>query len=380
MAKFRILLAGGGSGGHVYPLIAVAHALKEKSAAENVELELLIMGSGKFTQKAAEINKIPFKRVMAGKVRRYFSLENLIDILKMPVGLIQSLWYLFWFMPDAIFAKGGYDSFMPTLAAKIYLIPVFIHESDSVPGLANKILGKMAEKVFTSYEDSAKYFESGRAVLTGNPVRKNLFNARRDVAVKFFNLDPQRKTILILGGSLGAKVINDIILESLVTISERYQLIHQCGESQYEEVKKAADKIIEEGGASYGTRIKEYYHLFPFLEDEAMAMVYAAADVIVSRAGGQLFEIAYLGKPAIIIPRKNSPGNHQFYNALEFSKSGGVMIEEQNLTKDGLVNDIGFILQPQNYSEISQKIKSFAKPDAADKIADELLGILKSVA
>ncbi len=376
--KYRILLAGGGTGGHVYPLIAVAKALKERAATEKIDIELLLVGDGEFIEKAAEINKLPFQRIVSGKLRRYFSVDNLKDILKMPIGFVQSLWCIYWFMPEIVFAKGGYASVMPALAARIFLIPVFIHESDFVPGLSNTILAKIAEEVFISFEASKQYFGRARTSFVGNPIRKELFGASREAAVKFFNLDPGRKTILVLGGSLGAKVINELILTSLVLMTENYQIIHQCGDSQYDEVKKDYDKLAEEGGAAYGGRLKEYYHLSPFLEEEALAMAYAAADVIISRAGGQLFELAYLGKPAIIIPRAGSPGDHQAYNASSFGGAGGIVIEEQNFTRDVLIQRIGFLLEPKNYSEVSEKIKSFAKPDAADKIAEELVDILKS--
>src|SRR5436309_2815222 len=123
---YRILLVGGGTGGHVYPLIAVAKSLKEKAAAKNIKLELLIVGDGDFIEKAAEINRIPFKEISGGKLRRYFSFENILDIFKIPIGFIQSLWHVFWFMPDIVFAKGGYSSLMPALASRLYLIPVFI--------------------------------------------------------------------------------------------------------------------------------------------------------------------------------------------------------------------------------------------------------------
>src|SRR3989338_11448062 len=154
----RILLVGGGSGGHIYPLVAVAQALREKASAGGIDLKLIIMGASGFIERAAEENKIPYTIIFAGKFRRYSSFQNIFDFFKIPVSFIQSFWHIFWFMPDIVFSKGGYDSIAPIITAKIYFIPVFIHESDSVPGLANSILGKIADKLFISFKTADKYF------------------------------------------------------------------------------------------------------------------------------------------------------------------------------------------------------------------------------
>ncbi len=372
--SYRILLLGGGSGGHVFPLIAVANALKERSQQTGAPLELMILGEGKFIKKAAEENGIVFKSVMAGKLRRYFSLLTLLDIFKIPIGFFQSLWYVFRFMPDAVFAKGGYASLPGALVAKLYFIPLFVHESDSIPGLANGVLGKMAKTVFISFNSSQKYFTAGKAVLTGNPVRKELLAGDRTAAMAKFGLDPGRKTILVVGGSQGAQKINRIILDSLVLLVKDFQIIHQCGESQLQSVKTELEKIIKEGQGEYADAVEKNYKLYPFFNIGDMALAYAAADIIISRAGaGSLFEIAMLGKPAIIIPITNSSSDHQLENAFEFSKFGAAMIEEDNLTPHIIINQIQSLLEPEKYSSISEKLKTFAMPDAADKIAVVLL-------
>lgn len=374
--SYRILLIGGGSGGHVFPLIAVANALKEKAQQSGQELELLILGEGQFMEKAAVANGLSFKRILAGKLRRYFSPLTVLDILKTPVGFFQSLWHVFWFMPDIIFAKGGYASVMPAIIGRLFFIPLFVHESDSIPGLTNKILGKLAETVFISFQSAEKYFKAGKTVLVGNPLRKELVGQDRDRAVEFFKLKPDKKTILVLGGSQGAQKINDIILQSLVMIVKNFQLIHQCGESQYNFVKNGADKLIKEGEGKYAEDIKTNYKFFPFLDTEQLGMAYAAADILISRAGaGSIFEIAAMGKPVILIPITNSSADHQLANAREFSKFGAVILEEQNLTSHILINQIEFLLSEENYSRTAASVKTFAKPEAADKIASALLNI-----
>lgn len=374
MANYRVLLLGGGSGGHVFPLVAVADALKEKSQQTGVPLELMILGEGKFMEKAAVEKGIVFKSVMAGKLRRYLSPLTIFDIFKMPVGFFQALWHVFWFMPDVVFAKGGYASLPGALVAKLYFIPLFVHESDSAPGLANRILGKLAKTVFISFNSSQKYFKAGRTVLTGNPVRKEIVSGDKSAAIAKFSLNPNLKTILVAGGSQGAQKINRIILDSLVLLVKDFQIIHQCGENQFQAVKTELEKIIKEGQGEYADAVKTNYRLFPFFDANDMALAYAVADIIISRAGASnISEIAMLGKPAIIIPITNSSSGHQLENALEVSKFGAAMIEEANLTPHIIINQIQSLLEPDKASSISEKLKTFATPDAAEKIASALL-------
>ncbi len=374
MANYRVLLLGGGSGGHVFPLVAVANALKEKSKQMGVPLELLVLGEGKFLKQAVQENELSFKPIFAGKLRRYFSLLTILDVFKIPIGFLQSLWYIFWFMPDVVFAKGGYASLPGAFVSKLYFIPLFIHESDSVPGLANKVLGKLAKTVFVSFDSSQKYFKSGKTVLTGNPVRKELVMGDRVMATERFGLSSNRKTILVAGGSQGAQKINRIILDSLVLLVKDYQVIHQCGESQLQTVRAESEKIIKEGEGEYADAVSVNYKLFPFFDANDMALAYAAADIIISRAGASnISEISMLGKPVILIPLFHGSRGEQLFNAQELSKFGGVYIEEENLTPHILINQIQSLLEPDKYNSISEKLKTFAVPDAAEKIASVLL-------
>lgn len=372
--KKRILLVGGGSGGHVFPLVAVADALKNKSLELGASLEIMVLGEGQFLKRAADENHLKSKSIMAGKFRRYFSFKNLLDLFKFPVGFIQSLWHIFWFMPDAVFAKGGYSSVSPGIAAKIYFIPLFIHESDSIPGMANKFLGKISKKVFLAFNDGSRFFNSKKVLLVGNPVRKGVLSGGKGEGINFFNFSSGKKIILTMGGSQGARVINNIIIESLAILARDYQIIHQCGASQLKITKDEVDRLIKEGGESYGRNIENNYRLYPFLNFNELKQAYAASDIIISRAGANnLFEIAELGKPAIIIPIKNSSADHQSLNAQEIGKFGAEIIEEQNLTSHILLNIIESFNDNDKYQEASRKIKEFATPDAADKIAEELL-------
>ena len=367
----RIVLVGGGSGGHVFPLVAVAEVLRTADPS----VELMMLGNGPFLTGAATTAGLPYKTIQAGKLRRYFSLWTLLAPFQTIVGFLQSLWILFSYMPDVMFTKGGYASVMPALVAKIYMIPVYTHESDSVPGLANKFISKLAKTVLTSFESTAKYFPAGDVVLVGNPVRPELLTGDKATALQQFNFRADKKTILVTGGSQGAKRVNDAILEALVPLVQNFQIIHQCGESQYADLQVIIDQYIKEGEKSYGPMISANYRLFPFLNPQDMGMAYAAADIIISRGGASnLFEISALGKPAIIIPLSTiSSRGDQIDNAIEFQKYGAVVIEEANITPHIIVNQIQELLEPVRYQSVSTQIKTFAKPDAANQIALALL-------
>jgi len=368
----RILLVGGGTGGHVYPLIAVAEELKQQAQQKGISLEIMLLGDGSFFERAAKEKGYSFKRIWSGKLRRYASPLTFIDIFKLPIGFIQSLWHIFWFMPDMVFTKGGSASFAPAVVSKLYLIPIFIHESDTVPGLANTMIARLADKVFVAFESTAKYFGRG-AEYVGNPTRKDVLNGDKSKAVEFFNLNNDRKTILVLGGSLGSKMINDAISNALVILVNKFQLIHQCGESQYKLVKSASDKIIKEGEErGYDVKIKDNYRLYPFFDTDKMSLAYAMADVIISRAGaGLIFEIASLGKPVILIPLTKGSRGEQTTNAVELSKFGAVVIKEENLTRNIILNQVEHLIE--NSASVSEKIKSFIKTDSASLIASKIL-------
>lgn len=378
MKEIRVLLVGGGSGGHAYPLVVVGGALQERAAGKGIQIKLMMMGEGDFIKKAADESRIPYQKISAGKLRRYFSIQTLLDLFKIPLSIIQSLWYIFLFMPDAVFSKGGYDSVAPALVARLFFIPVFTHESDSVPGLANMIIGRVAEKVFLSFKTAEKYFDGAMTIFTGNPTRKIIFQADKNSAREYFNLHDTRPTVLIMGGSQGAKIINDVIVSSLVVMAQKFNIIHQCGETQFEAVKKDVDVILKEGTQQYAVPVKVYYRSYPYFDEKQLRLAYSMADIVISRAGaGSLFEIAQLGKPAIIIPITQSASNHQYLNAFEFSFSGGYLMEESNFNRESLMREIELLLNPETYAKVSEKIKSFATPNAADRIAGEILGYLK---
>jgi UDP-N-acetylglucosamine--N-acetylmuramyl-(pentapeptide) pyrophosphoryl-undecaprenol N-acetylglucosamine transferase len=371
----RILFTGGGSGGHFYPIIAVSQELnnlvKEKRL---VGAELFYMSPTPYNPGELFENGITYKKNYAGKVRRYFSLLNFTDAFKTGWGVIQSTLQVFKLYPDVVFAKGGYASFPVLYAAKLLRIPIVIHESDSVPGKVNAWAGKFATKIAISYPEAAKFFPQDRVALTGNPVRRDLAMPITTGAHEFLKLDPNVPVVFILGGSQGAKLINDIILEGLPNLVKKYQIIHQTGKNNFLEVKGTADAVL------FDSEFKDRYKPFDYLNELAMRMAAGASQIVVSRAGSTIFEIAAWSIPSILLPITDSNGDHQRQNAFSYARSGAaVVIEEANLTAHILESEMDRLISHEGERE-KMKIaaKNFYKPQAARLIAEEILKIALS--
>ncbi len=369
----RILLVGGGTGGHIYPLIAVARALKAQAS----DVDVLMMGDGPILKRAATEAGIRFTSIIAPKLRRYSSAGNFFDIFKIPIALIQSLWHLLIYMPDAVFAKGGYTCAFPVLVARLYLIPVYLHESDSVPGLANRLLAKRSKLVFTAFASADESFtQLGRpTMLVGNPFRQELCCVDRTAAHVALKLDPSKKTILIIGGSLGAVQLNELVLNSLVQLVQKgFQIIHQTGDKNFTDVKKAVEQYMAEGKDTYATLIAAQYRVYPFLDQDQLATVYGAADVAVTRGSANLLtELSSLGKPMIIVPLSGSANDHQVANAADLGRFGAVVMDGANVSAQVLMAQLDRLLNPATYADVSTRIRAFAKPDAALRIAQTIL-------
>jgi len=273
--------------------------------------------------------------------------------------------------PHLIFSKGGFGSFPVTLAAFILRIPVFLHESDSVPGLANRICSKFSRKIFVSFEKTL-YFPEKKMIFVGNPIRVDLLKADREEAKKYLKISGEKPVLLILGGSQGAQRINEKILEVLNQLLEIFEIIHQVGFANFEKIKTVTRFLIKE-------EFKKYYHLFPFLKEKELKMAYCLADLVVARAGaGTIFEIAALGKPSILIPLPEAAQNHQLKNAYYYAQKGAaIIIEEVNLTPGFFVGTLkNLILDKKRMEKMKEAAKSFAKPEAATKIAKEIISYL----
>ncbi len=365
----KIVLAGGGTGGHLFPLLAVVEYIRKKYGSEAVDF-LYLGPKSKLEEKLMTDNQIRRKKILVGKLRRYFSFSYLTDFLKLPLGVLQSLWYLFLEMPEAVFAKGGYASVPVVLVAWLYRIPIVIHESDAKPGLANKFLGSIATKVAISFERSKVYFPPHKTFLSGIPVDERVLHGDVREARKILNLaeDDQRPVIFILGGSQGARLINKRILEMLPALLQKYIVIHQTGELDFEKVVaevKAMGLPVNQDGyyprAFVGKEIKHFY---------------ALADVVISRAGATtIAEISANKKPSILVPITHSANNHQRINAFEMARMGAALVlEEDNFRQNLVLQKIEELILPGKIREkILANVGKFYNPRASEIIAKNLM-------
>jgi UDP-N-acetylglucosamine--N-acetylmuramyl-(pentapeptide) pyrophosphoryl-undecaprenol N-acetylglucosamine transferase len=368
----KILFTGGGTGGHFYPIISIAQEIN-KLSKENRLLapELYFMSPHPYNAGVLFDNNIIYKKNSAGKLRRYFSILNFFDVFKTAWGILQSILDIYLIYPDVVFGKGGYASFPAIFAARILGIPVIIHESDTVPGKVNKWAGKFAKRIAVSYVEAMNFFPKEKVAYTGNPIRQELALPLKEGAFDFLKLDPNVPLIFVLGGSLGAQVINDTIIDAIPTLVKDYQIIHQTGKRNLKDVIGRTSAML------LNNPHKNRYKALDYLDVLSMRMAAGASSVIVSRAGSSIFEIASWGVPSVIIPITDTNGDHQRKNAFAYARSGAcLVIEEFNLTPNILVSEIKRIL---DNPEVSQKMKtsaeSFIKRDAAELIAKEILAI-----
>lgn len=362
MAK-RILLTGGGSGGHLFPLLAVADSIIEITKGE---AEIIYLGPRHPLNEEFRTREIKVYTVAAGKLRRYFDLANFLDIPKVILGFIQSLFILYWLMPDVVFSKGGTGALPVVVAAKFYFIPVIIHESDSIPGLTNRFSAPLAKRIGISFRSAAAFFSPKKTALVGNPVRRGLLPDSMDSRQAKITLqfNPDEPLILVLGGSQGAAVINNFIVNNLELLLTDFQVYHQTGPNNEEEVRSLTKDVVS-----------PRYKLAGFLNLAELRTALNAADVVICRAGSNIFEIAVFGKPAILIPLIGSANNHQLYNAYEYAENGAaVVVEEANFTANIVLRQIKDVLgDKQKREQMAQAAKAFAKPNAAQVIAEEIL-------
>ena len=371
----KIVFTGGGTGGHFYPIIAVAEAVHEVADREKIlGLKLYYYSDSPYDKEALFQEGLMFRQVSAGKRRLYSSASNFFDLFKTGFGTLSALTSLFFLYPDVIFCKGGYASFPVVAAARILAIPVVVHESDSAPGRVTLWAGKFAQRIAVSYDQAAQYFPKDRVAVTGQPIRNIIREKQPDGAFEYLKLDPSVPTILVLGGSLGAEAINDIVLDSLPELVKKYQIVHQTGSNNFKQVKARADFDLSK------SEFKTRYSPFPFLDPLALKMAAGASTLVISRAGSAIFEIAGWGIPAIIIPITESNGDHQKQNAYNYARHGAaVVIEESNLSPTILLAEIQrFYSDKPRAEKMARAALAFSTPDAARKIAEVLVDICLS--
>ena len=366
----KILFTGGGSGGHFYPIIAIIQALNEKIDKEKiVDSKIYYFSDSPYNKRALFENGIIYQNIPAGKLRRYFSVSNFFDIFKTIFGIIRAVINVYFVYPDVVFGKGGYSSFPTLLAARILRIPVFIHESDSVPGRTNIWASKFAGRIAISYEEASKYFPKEKTAYTGQPIRKEILVPLGEGASSYLNLDSSVPTLLFICGSQGSEIINNALLDILPRLVEKYQIIHQTGNNNIEDIEKLSGVILE------NSKYKERYRPFGYLNDLSMRMSAGISSLVISRAGSTMFEIAAWKLPSIVIPITNSNGDHQRRNAFNYARTGAcTVIEESNLSPHVLEAAIEKLMNNKKLLKtMSEAASKFHNPKAAETIAREII-------
>ncbi len=372
MKSFRVILAGGGSGGHVYPLIAVAESMQKLWAdIRDNELQLFYVGPEDEFTDALRSHDVIVRPILSGKLRRYFSVQNLLDVPRFFFGMIQALWRVYALMPDVIFSKGGTGALPVVFAAWFYRIPIVIHESDSHPGLTNLVSSRFARQVCVSFPDAAGYFGKHGAVVTGTPVRRELLEGRvtKDAAKETLGFSSRKPLVFVIGGSQGAQPINTFILENLKEMIGITQVLHQTGSANFSEVEKLAQVVLIE--ASYENR----YRAIGFLDDATLRNALCAADLVISRAGSSIFEMASFGNAMILIPHEAGSNGHQRENAYAFSSHGAALvIEEPNLLPGIFAIQLKKLLDdPALRQKMGEAAQKLCDSDAAANIVREIM-------
>ncbi len=363
----RILFVGGGTGGHFYPLLAVAEVLNEQPQKP----ELYYMGPEPYNLAMLQEQNIKFVYCPAGKLRLYASIQNFFDIFRNLIGLFIALIKLYWLYPDVIFSKGGYTSVPVLLAARFYRIPVIIHDSDSVPGRASLLAKNFARYIAVSYPEAAAFFPANKTALIGIPIRRAV---TREISDPFAILGIQNDLplIYVTGGSSGAERLNNFILTCLDELLPHYRIFHQVGKGLKDKLVMTAQSLIS------NPALQNRYFVAEHLDGQTVNALFTAAQIVISRAGSTtIFEIALHGKPSIIIPIPADISRDQRSNAYAYAKTGAASVmEEQNLTETLLTTEINSIIgNPTRYMEMSAAAKAYAPTDAAEKLANIILKV-----
>ena len=362
MAAHKFILSGGGTGGHIYPAIAIANELKLRFP----DSEILFVGA----QDKMEMQKVPqagyaIEGLWIAGLQRKLTIQNAM----FPFKLISSLWesrkIIKSFKPDVVIGTGGFASGPLLKMANSMNIPTVIQEQNSFPGITNKLLSKKAKIICVAYDNLERFFSKDKMILTGNPVRQDLIDidGKRNEAINYFKLDATKKTLLVLGGSLGARRVNQLIEKELETLlSLNVQVIWQCGKFYLEEYKKYNKNNVQ---------------VVAFIE--RMDLVYAASDIVISRAGASsVSELCIVGKPVIFIPSPNVAEDHQTKNAKSIvDKKGAIMLKESELDSQFSLVFEALIRDEGKQKQLSEHIKQLAMPKATIHIVDEIVKLIK---
>lgn len=365
MKPFKVLISGGGTGGHIFPALSIANAIKKKYP----DTEFLFVGAN----GRMEMEKVPaagykITGLNIAGLQRKLTISNLL----FPFKLIHSLWkakkIIQEFNPDVAIGTGGYASGPALQAACKKKIPTLIQEQNSFPGITNKILSKKVDCICVAYEGMEKFFPADKIILTGNPIRQDITETegKKNEAFSFFKLNPAKKTLLIIGGSLGARTINEAIGEGLIQLEkENIQILWQTGKNYFETSKQKVNQFEKSG-----------IYSFDFIT--RMDLAYAAADAVISRAGASsVSELCAVGVPSILVPSPNVAEDHQTKNAKALTeKNAAVLINDIDAKSKLTETAIALIKNKELQEELKKNIKKLALPDSADRIADEVIRLI----
>lgn len=374
----KVLIAGGGTSGHISPALAVIGTLRQMANAD-CEFDFLYVGShGGLENQLVPPHNIPLVNIQTGKLRRYLSAKNVMDMFRVPLGTREALRVIKDFAPDVVFSTGGYVAVPAVWAAKLRKVPVLMHEQTVQIGLANRLICPFATRIALSFESARAELPASaqaKAFVSGNPVRTSILNGDAERARRwcgFDAADSARKTLYITGGSQGSQRINRAVQEILEPLLREYQVIHQCGrqngETQdYDLLKNAVSQLPEE--------LQRRYFVTPFIRDE-LADVFALSDVVLGRSGaGTVAELCLLGKPALYVPLVPTGGDEQTRNARMCQEVGAAeILEQKDLTPAALLSRVKVLLSnPPKLAQMSQAAQQLAKPHAAETLAKLLL-------
>lgn len=370
----KIAYTGGGTGGHMYPIIAVNEELLDIYDAEKfVDQGIYFFSNTPYNEELLQRNFIEYIHVPAGKLRMYPSFQNFLDLFKTAWGIIIAFSNLYRIMPDVVFGKGGYASFPTVFAAWIIGIPIVIHESDVAPGRANTLCGRFATFICVSYEEARTYFKNkDRVIHTGQPIRRALQNPTSS-EYAYEGIDRNKKTLLVIGGSQGAQLFNDLMVQIAGDLVKTHNILHVAGTKNYPTQKKLMDSLLADNPD------KSSYILFEYIDELLFKQLASASDVALTRAGSTLFELACFGLPSIVVPFTVSNRDHARKNAFAFAATGaGVVIEEANLTSKIFMQELDFIENDGRFKESAQTFPSLQlHRHAAKTIADLLITVAK---
>ncbi len=371
----RVLISGGGTGGHVYPALAVAMQLQQHYNAD-----ILYLGS----DDGLETRLVPaaglrFRAIQAGKLQRYVSLRTVTGIARVPVGMTQAVGIVHNFRPDVAFTSGGYVAVPAGLAARINGVPLMMHQQDVPPNLSNKILAPLATRISVAFADSQRYFPTHKTLHLGNPIRQAILDVRSvssQQARISLGFDPSLPLILVTGGSQGARHLNQTVCHALPDLLQQCQVLQISGSNLFNETRELSTQTL----TAVDDGIRQRYRLEAYMDAE-MPLALQAADLVLCRSGASvLSELAVLGKSSVLVPLPPAIGSSpQEANAAMFKREGAAEVILNNLLKPELLIErvTSILSEPARLLQMSEASKQLAKPDATRDIAETIITLIK---